>query len=66
MMQELQPLMKTVEIDLRSNGKLSEVTYNKLAELTDWQFRIMQGFIVEVNLAISRQDINFVYKKKKK
>lgn len=63
MMKELQPLMKSVEIELRSNGKLSEITHSKLTELTDWQFRIMEGFMVEVNLAMSRKDPNYVFKK---
>ncbi len=59
----LNELLKQVELDLRGDNKLSRDTYEKCADLTDWDYRIVQGFIVEVNLSIQQNNQNFVYKK---
>ncbi len=59
----LQSLFKQIEIELRSEHKLSKYTWELLAELPDWDFKITQSFITEVNLAIQQGNLNFVYKK---
>lgn len=62
-MNHLQKVLKEVELDLRGNGKISRETYEILADLGDWDYRIVAGFITEVNLRIQQGNINFVYKK---
>jgi hypothetical protein len=58
---ELQPLMKTIEIELRSEGKLSKHAWEQLTEISDWQHKIIKGFIEEVNLRINQGSMDFVY-----
>lgn len=56
-------LMKEIELDIRGNGKIERCNYEKCSNLSEWDYRIIIGFITEVNLAIQRQDLNFVYKR---
>lgn len=63
-MNHLKGLFKVIEIELRSGfEKFSKETWEKLSELSEWDYRKVQGFVTEVNLAIQAQDLNFVYKK---
>lgn len=63
-MNHLNELLKVIEIELRSGlANFSKETWEQLTELTDWDYRIVQSFITEVNLAIQRKDLNFVYKR---
>ena len=60
---DINNILKQIELDLRGDGKLSRLTYKLTSEMSDWEHRITTGFIVEVNLAIQRNDQNFVFKK---
>jgi len=59
-------LMKKLEICLRSKSEFSSEIWNELSELTDWEYRIIQDFILRVNMAIEAGDLNFVYKQYEK
>ena len=54
-------LLKTVELELKSNQKLSFETLSRCAELPDWDYRIVQAFIMEVQLNLN--SLEFIYKK---
>ena len=56
-------LLKVIELELRSNNKLSLNTWNKLSDLNEWDFQIVQHFITEVNLYIKENNNNLLYKK---
>jgi hypothetical protein len=62
-MNHLNKLLKSIEIELRSNNKLSQNTWEKCSELSDWEYRIILAFQTEVNLSIQNGNNNFVYKK---
>ncbi len=63
-MNHLNDLLKVIEIELRSGLKnFSKETWQELTKLSDWDYRIVQAFITEVNLAIQRNDLTFVYKR---
>ena len=61
-MNHLIPLMKKIEIELRSGLNISKENWESLSELTDWEYRIIQDFILRVNLHIQNNNMNFVYK----
>lgn len=61
-MKSLIPLLKEVELTLRAGLSIYKDLFEKLAELSDWQYRIVQDFILRVNMAIQRGDLNFQYK----
>jgi hypothetical protein len=53
-----------IEIELRSGlNNFSKETWEQLTTLSDWDYRIVQAFITEVNLAIQQSNLNFVYKR---
>jgi len=56
-------LLKEIEIELRSQSMLSRATWEKLSDLTDWELRIVQDFILRVELAKQHNDLNFVYRR---
>lgn len=63
-MNHLNELLKIIEIELRSGLKnFSKETWKELTNIADWDYRIVQAFITEVNLAIQANDLNFVYKR---
>lgn len=61
----LKNVFKIVEIELRVNNKLSKETLESLSELSDWDFRIIQGFITELKLHLQKETSlsEFLYKK---
>lgn len=62
-MKELIPLMKQIELELRSNNtNLNKYIWEELSNLTDWEYRIIQDFKLRVNLYIKNNNDNFVYK----
>ncbi len=61
-MKHLVNLLKQVEIDIRSDNQLSRDTYNKISEIPEWDFRIINDFILRVRMAIKANNLNFVYK----
>jgi len=61
-MDKLVPLLKKVEIELRSQKNLSKEVLQELADLPDWEYRIIQDFMLRVNMAIQANDTNFVFK----
>jgi hypothetical protein len=56
-------LFKQIEIELRSNSKLSESSYKQMIDLKEWDLIIIKNFINEVNLSIQNNDYNFLFKK---
>jgi hypothetical protein len=63
-MNHLQTLMKVIEIELRSGiVNFTKETWEKMSELSEWDYQIIQAFVTHVNLAIKNGDMNFVYKK---
>lgn len=61
-MKHLVNLLKQVEIDIRSDNQLSRDTYNKLSEIPEWDFRIVNDFILRVRMSVQANNLNFVYK----
>ena len=61
-MEHLIPLMKQIEIELKAGMTISKENWNELAELSDWEYRIMQDFMLRVNLYQQNNNSNFVYK----
>ena len=61
-MKRLLPILKKVEIELRANNNLSKETLEELAELPDWDYRIVQDFMLRVNMATQANDMSFVFK----
>ena len=61
-MKNLISLMKDVEICLRSNSQFDKEMYSRFSELSDWEYRIIQDFILRVNMSMQRGDLNFQYK----
>jgi len=62
-MNKLVDLLKEIEIEYRAFGEIkSKMLWKKLTELTDWEYRIVQDFIIRVNLYIKNKNFNFVYK----
>jgi len=55
-------MLKQLEIQIRANSSFDENTWETLAELPDWEYRIVQDFILRVNMAKDAGDLNFVYK----
>lgn len=56
-------LLKDIELELRSGAKSSSMNVlRKMSDLSDWEYRIVQDFILRVNLAIQSNNLNFVYK----
>ena len=55
-------MLKQLEIQIRSNSSFDEETWGMLADLPDWEYRIVQDFILRVNMAKEANDLNFVYK----
>lgn len=62
-MNHLNNLLKIIEIELRSNIKLSKETWIELSELSSWDYQIVQSFINEVNIAINQNDLTLIHKK---
>jgi len=67
-MKNLITLLKQIEIELRSkDGQIvSSMLWEKLSEVTDWEYRIVQDFILRVRMAIQANDYNFVFKRYEK
>ncbi len=61
-MKHLSNLIKKIEIDIRSSNLISKENYILLAELPEWDYRIIQDAILRIRMAISKNDMNFVYK----
>lgn len=63
-MENLIKLMKLLEIELRANQGdiVAKELWKKLTELSDWNYRIIQDFILRVRMAIKGGDYNFVFK----
>ncbi len=61
-MKHLLPLLREIELELRANKELSYTNLSKLSELSDWELKIIQDFMLRVNMAIQNNDINFVFK----
>lgn len=64
-MKFLLPLLKEIEIYLRSNIPFDKNILEKLSELDDWALRIVNDFILRVKLDIQNNpnSVNFIYKK---
>lgn len=62
-MKHLQHILKQIEITIRAALPISVETWEKLLDLSDWDYQIVQAFITEVNIKIHENDLNFVYKK---
>jgi len=58
-------LMMQIELCLRSKNDLTLHIWEELARLTDWEYRIVQDFMLRVNMSIQANDMNFVYKRYK-
>lgn len=61
-MKLLIPLLKEIELNLRANIQFNKELYTQLSQLSDWEYRIIQDFILKVNLYIKNNNYNFVYK----
>lgn len=63
-MNHLLPLLKKIEIELRSSeGQINtKEIWEQMAELPDWENRIIQDFILRVRMAIGHGDLNFMYR----
>lgn len=61
-MKHLIPLMKKIELELRANKEFSQIIWEELSVLTEWEYRIIQDFILRVNMAKQSNDMNFVFK----
>jgi len=62
-MKNLIKLLKEIEIEYRAFKEIkSKTIWEKLSKLTDWEYRIVQDFILRVNLFIKENNLNFVYK----
>lgn len=63
-MNDLLKLMKLIEIELRSNqgNIVSKALWEKMSKLSDWNYRILQDFILRVRMAMQSGDYNFVFK----
>jgi len=61
-MKQLIPVLKEIEITLRGGMTLTCEIWEKMSTYTDWENRIIQDFILRVNLAIKNEDLNFVYR----
>ncbi len=63
-MKHLIPIIKELEIELRSNnGKIeSKELWGKLSELPDWDYRIVQDAMLRVRIFMKNGDDNFAYK----
>lgn len=59
-MKHLLPILKQIEIDLKSNNTLSRPTYELMADLSDWELRIINDFILRVRM--NNDPTFFVYK----
>lgn len=63
-MKHLIPILKKVELEIRAYKEIkSKEIWEELSNLEDWDYRIVQDFILRVNMAINKNDINFVYKR---
>jgi hypothetical protein len=60
-MKHLVSVLKKVELYLRSETKFDISLLEELSNLNSWDYRIVQDFILRVNMAIQRQDLNFQY-----
>jgi len=58
-------LMMQIELCLRSKNDLTLHIWEELSSLTDWEYRIVQDFMLRVNMSIQANDTNFVYKRYK-
>ena len=61
-MKHLVPIIKEVELDLRSSNKLSRSTLEKMSELSNWDLKIVQDAMLRVNIFMQSNNNNFVYK----
>jgi hypothetical protein len=62
-MKKLIPILRLIEIELRTYGSIkSEKIWDDLSNLTDWEYRIVQDFMLRVNIFINNNNLNFVYK----
>jgi len=63
-MKHLISLFKDIEIELRSSGgKINDKgIWTRLSNLSDWEYRIAQDFILRVRMAINSGDISFVFR----
>lgn len=57
-------LLKETELELRfNNGQIiSKNLWKKFSKLSDWEYRIVQDFILRVRMAMQAGDYNFVFK----
>lgn len=60
---DLTYLFRCIELDIRSSDEISKNTWEQLYNINDWEFRICEGFIRDVRLAIQRNDLTIQYKK---
>ena len=61
-MKHLVNLIKKVEIELRSSNTLSKSILEELANLKEWDYKIVQDAILRIRMFIANNDLNFVYK----
>jgi hypothetical protein len=62
LMQKLLELLKSIEIEIRAFGNLSKEILLEMTKLSEWEFRIVEGFITEVNLAKQKNITNLILK----
>ena len=61
-MKHLIEIIKQVELDIRSSNQMSRGTLEKLTELSDWDYKIVQDAILRIRMFVQSGDPNFVYK----
>ncbi len=61
-MKHLIEIIKQVELDIRSSNQMSRDTLEKLTELNEWDYKIVQDAILRIRMFIQSGDPNFVYK----
>lgn len=62
-MKKLIGLLKEIELEYRSFKEIkSKSLWTKLSELNDWEYRIVQDFILRLDLYMKNNNLNFLYK----
>ena len=66
-MNHLIPILKQIEIEYRTHNKIqSKEIWETLSNLDDWNYRIVQDFILRVKMFIESGNLNFVFKQYEK